>query len=187
MGHPAPQAIVIPRISSIGSDQAYSTLCTAALFFASGRDSPGINSVPPRYPSKVAGNGLRELDRFLNILLDEVAAEAGWSAEDLLLLARIRNTPNKLEKVCLRMNIEAGHDVPLRALGRCRDTLFHCGGVVRRGDDRDAQTLTLGWPNGLGGTVAHVLRIGDQLSLSPADLAWISRFYIHIGDLLRAG
>lgn len=133
------------------------------------------------------GNGLRELDRFLSILLDEIAAEAGWSAEDLVPLARIRNTPNKLEAVCLRMNIDIGQDVRLRALGRCRDALFHCGGLVRRGDHRHAETLTLGWPRDSLQAAPRVLRMGERLSVSPADLAWICAFYVSIGDnLLRS-
>ena len=159
-------------------------MCNGALFFGAGPSSPGSDPGRARYPAKVLGNGLRELDRFLNILLDEVAAGAGWSAEDLAPLARTRNTPNKLAAVSLRMNIPAGHDVRLRALGRCRDTLFHCNGIVRRGDRRHGTTLTLGWPSEARGGLSRELQIGEHLSLSAADLAWICDFYVRIGDSL---
>lgn len=159
-------------------------MCKAALFLGPAPAAQGTDPAQIRYPAKVLGNGLRELDRFLSILLDEVAAEAGWSAEDLAPLARIRNTPNKLAEVSLRMNLHARHDARLRALGRCRDTLFHCGGVVRRGDRRHAQTLTLGWPSETPEGGSRVLRIGERLSVSQADLSWICAFYVRIGDSL---
>ena len=109
---------------------------------------------------------------------------AGWTAEELGPLARTRNTPNKLELICFRMNIEGRPDERLRALGRCRDMLFHCDGVVRRGDHRYATTLTLGWPAGTNEDVSQILQLGDRLSISPADLARICAFYIRIGDSL---
>jgi len=175
---------VISRTTSIGIDQAYRTLCNAALFLGAAPTSPGADPARVRYPAKVLGNGLRELDRFLSVLLDEVAAGTGWSMEDLAPLARIRNTPNKLAAVSLRMDLQDQHDARLRALGRCRDTLFHCGGVVRRGDRRHARTLTLGWPGDMPDGGARVLQIGEHLSLGPADLAWICAFYVRIGDSL---
>ncbi|MBA2932903.1 hypothetical protein HZF05_02220 [Sphingomonas sp. CGMCC 1.13654] len=129
---------------------------------------------------------MRELDRFLNILLDEIAAADGWTVEDLVSLGRIRNTPNKLEAICHHMNIEAKHGARLRALGRCRDALFHCSGVVRRGDRRHTTTLTLGWPSDTAEGVPPVLDLGERLSVSQADLAWICAFYLSIGEnLLR--
>ena len=180
--HPALQAIVIPRTPSIGIDQAHRTLCNAAAFLGAGPPSTDIDPPGVRYPAKVLGNGLRELDRFLSVLLDEIATEAGWNAEDLAPLARLRNTANKLEAVCLRMRMEPRYAARLRALGRCRDMLFHCGGVVRRGDDRHAVTLTLGWPDDRAEGLARVLPIGERLAVSPADLAWVCAFYVRIGD-----
>lgn len=159
-------------------------MCDAASFLGAGRSVSRADPAQANYPAKVLGNGLRELDRFLSILLDEVAAGAGWSADDLAPLARIRNTPNKLAAVSLRMNIHAGHDIRLRALGRCRDTLFHCNGVVRRGDRRHARSLTLGWPSGMHADPSRVLQIGERLPLNAADLAWICAFYVRIGDSL---
>lgn len=174
----------MPRPPSIGVDQAYRTLCNAALFLGSGRPrfSPVTDDDPVR--PKVIGNSLRELDRFLSILLDEIAAEAGWSAADLDLLGRIRNTPNKLQSVCRRLDIGFAEGSRLRALGRCRDTLFHCRGTVRRGDTRDARLLTMGWPaDGLNGAAA-ALAMGDRVHVDQADLTWICAFYVRIGGSL---
>lgn len=134
------------------------------------------------YPAKVIGNGLRELDRFLSVFLDEFAAAGGWTSEDLVSLARIRNTPNKLEAICFRMNTETGHDTRLRALGRCRDALFHCGGLIQRGDHRHSRIFTLGWPGDAAGGAPKVLDLGERFSVSAADLAWICAFYVSIAD-----
>lgn len=175
---------MIAHVPSIGVEQAHRTLLNAARFLGSSLGRPGCAPVEGRHQAKVIGNGLRELDRFLSVLLDELGIAAGWAMADIGSLARIRNTPNKLETICLRMNIEGQHDVRLRALGRCRDALFHCDGVVRRGDCRHTQTLTRGWPSETLGGVSPMLRIGERLVVSPADLAWICAFYVRIGDSL---
>ena len=137
-----------------------------------------------RASPKVTANGLRELDGFLSVLLSELAAADGWSKEDLVSLARTRNTPNKLEALCLRRNEEARHSGRLRALGRCRDALFHSDGVVCRGDDRHAKTLTLGWPGDGCGERPVALGLGERLPLNPVDLAWICDLYVNIADNL---
>ncbi len=133
------------------------------------------------------GNGLRELDRFLSVLLDEVALATGWERAALRRLANVRNTANKFAAVhgWLGRPID---DLPrLRALGRNRDCLFHCNGVVRRGDERRASSMTVGWPIDASsdGTGAR-LALGESLAVSPADLAWVCAFYERIaGDLVE--
>lgn len=173
---------VIAQNHVIGIEQAHLTLLNAARFFG----SPGGAPMEGRYRAKVIGNGLRELDRFLSVLLDELAMAAGWNAADLRALARLRNTSIKLDTVCTRLGIDAVGWESLRALGRCRDALFHCGGTVRRGDTRHAQALTLIWPTGTGGGAGAMIRIGELLSVGPAQLFWVGALYIRIGNDLMA-
>ncbi len=133
------------------------------------------------------GNGLRELDRFLSVLLDEVALAAGWERADLRRLANVRNTANKLGMIHGWLGLPIDDLPRLRALGRSRDCLFHCNGVVRRGDERRASSMTVGWPadaNG-DGTGAR-LALGESLAVSLSDLAWVCAFYERIaGDLVE--
>lgn len=177
----------IARTRSIGIEQAHVTLRNATRFLGSGLGPTGLGPIGGRYRAKVIGNGLRELDRFLSVLLDEVALVLGWEEDDLWRLAGLRNTANKLGLVYDRLGL-ATNDLPrLRALGRCRDCLFHCGGVVRRGDVRHAPVMTVGWPedtrgNGRGMMVA----LGDRLPVELPDLAWICGLYNRIaGDLVE--
>jgi hypothetical protein len=76
----------------------------------------------------------------------------------------------------------------LRALAHCRAMLFHCNGMVRRGDARSATTLTLGWPADADERrAAAILQVGDRLAVSPAELLWVCAFYARIGDALVRG
>ena len=177
----------IPHPRSIGIEQAHRTLCNAARFLGSGLSDAGPTPIDGRYRAKVIGNGLRELDRFLSVLLDEVALAAGWERADLQRLANLRNTANKLGVIHGWLG-RPMHDLPrLRALGRCRDCLFYCNGVVRRGDERRTASMTVGWPADARGDAAGVrLALGENLAVSPADLAWVCAFYDRIaGDLVE--
>jgi hypothetical protein len=132
----------------------------------------------------VIGNGLRELDRFLSILLDEVALSAGLAAMELDEIARMRNTSAKLGIVSEKSGAKIDGSDRLLALSRCRALLFYCGGVVRRGDRRGVEGLTLGWPSDMQGGAAAILQRGDQLVVGPEQLVWICSFYEQLGVLL---
>lgn len=176
---------MIPQIPSIGIERAHRTLRGAADFLGSGLGMSQWTPARGRYRAKVIGNGLRELDRFLNILLDEVALAAGWPSADVRALARLHNTGLKLDAVCLRLGMQRYDQARLRALGRCRATLFYCDGLVRKGDTRHVPSLTMGWPEDTAseGTAAE-LPIGEYLSITGDQIAWICRFYARIGGEL---
>ena len=177
----------IPHPRSIGIEQAHRTLRNGTRFLGSGLSHAGPAPIGGRHRAKVIGNGLRELDRFLSVLLDEVALAVGWERADLQRLANVRNTANKLGAIHGWLGRPSDDLARLRALGRCRDCLFHCNGVVRRGDERRAPGMTVGWPADANGDGAGArLALGERLAVSAADLAWVCAFYERIaGDLLE--
>jgi hypothetical protein len=126
---------------------------------------------------------LRELDRFLSILLDEVAMAAGWHNPALRPILRVRDTARKLDIMSekLGVHIEGAHQ--LRALNRCGNMFSYCDGIARRGDSRSAMRLTLGWPSDPSSQHDHVLR-GDRLTISMSQFASICLFYKSLGDLV---
>jgi hypothetical protein len=132
----------------------------------------------------MVGNGLRELDRFLSILLDEVARSAGWAPIEIDEIARMRNTSTKLDIVSEKSGTRIDGSDRLLALSRCRALLFYCGGVVRRGDRRGIVGLTLGWPSDMQDGAAAILQRGDRMIVGPDQLAWICSFYERLGSLL---
>jgi hypothetical protein len=165
--------------------QAHETLRTGARFFASWLSPSSAASrqggMRHDYRSKAIGNGLRELDRFLNVLIDEVSLHHG--------VARLpgRNTARRVRGLRDVLGVpDRDHD-RLVALGRSRACLFHCNGTVRNGDTRDAATMTLGWPDGAGGTSPRRVALGRKVSLGRADIESIAKFYSGIGDELMQG
>ncbi len=84
--------------------------------------------------AKAIGNGLRELDRFLSLLIDEVAAVVAPAGLDRAAFARQRNTANKLRTIRAAMALPSPDHDRLRTIGRTRDGLFHCAAMVRQGD-----------------------------------------------------
>lgn len=122
--------------------------------------------------AKVIGNGLRELDRFLNLLIDEIAAlHVLPPAFDPPQFARRRNTPAKLRALRSALALPDPDHARLRAIGRTRDCLFHCGGIVRR----------------VGITAEGIeLPLGARLAMHPPELAGICRLYARLGVELAA-
>ncbi|NIJ35285.1 hypothetical protein [Sphingomonas oligoaromativorans] len=179
------KAFVIAHTPSIGIERAHLTLRDAAAFLGSGLGRSQWTPVRGRYRAKMIGNGLRELDRFLNILLDEVALAAGWPSADVRALTRLHNTGLKLDAVCVRLGMQRDDQARLRALGRCRDTLFYCDGRVQRGDTRHMPRLTMGWPEDtISEGAAADLPVGDYLAITADQIAWVCRFYARIGGEL---
>jgi hypothetical protein len=135
-----------------------------------------LPAIDGRYRAKVIGNGLRELDRFLNLLID-----AASNAEGLPVRPGQHNTANKLSAYRAAKSLPNHDDERLRALGRSRDCLFHCGGRVRRGDCRDTMTMTVGWPErpGCDAPLDRVM-VGQQLTVTRGDLDDVCRFYRRI-------
>ena len=104
------------------------------------------------------GNSLRELDRFLNVLIDEVAAAIEPSGLDRVAFAQQRNTANKLRTIRTVMALPSPDDRRLRAIGRDRDCLFHCAEIRRYGDRRTARQTAM-----LPRRLAHAERLTPDL------------------------
>ena len=159
---------------------AYQTLLRGADFLANGigTRAPGISG---RYRAKVIGNGLRELDRFLNLLIDEARRAA-----DLPGAPRQHNTANKLRGWSIFDLSDSDH-ARLRALGRSRDCLFHCEGRVTRGDGRAGTVFSTGWRDrDRPGAPLVRVPIGGMLNLTGDDLADVCSFYRHLAIRLAA-
>jgi len=162
---------------------ASSTLFRGATFLGACLRTPiahdvesGLPAIVGRYRAKVIGNGLRELDRFLNLLID-----AASTAEGLPVRPGQHNTANKLSAYRAAKSLPNGDDARLRALGRSRDCLFHCGGRVRRGDRRDAIAMTVGWPAraGCDAPLDRVM-VGQDVNVTRGDLDDVCLFYRRI-------
>ncbi|WP_380874512.1 hypothetical protein [Sphingomonas sp. DBB INV C78] len=169
---------------------AHATLVRGAAFLGSGLQPNGGDPVAigGTLATKVVGNGLRELDRFLNLLVDEVAVLAAGDIIDTVAFARRRNTAGKIAMIRRSMGLPHPDHERLRAMGRTRDCLFHCGGVVRRASYAGTRTMIAGWPPGTAAAKAPglVLQLGDRLEVTPLDLARACQFYHDIADTIVA-
>ena len=167
---PLPSEMPCPALTA-----ALRTMRRGATFLGNGLALPGAAPIAGRYRARLAGNGLRELDRFLNLLLDAATRVAGLDERP-----GQANTAAKyraLEPIGSRARDDHRR---LLALGRSRACLFYCEGVVRRPDRRGGTTMTMGWPDARGrlGTA----RLGEELSLDAADFDDIARFYRGLAD-----
>jgi hypothetical protein len=169
---------------------ASSTLFRGATFLGACLRAPiahdvesGSPAIAGCYRAKVIGNGLRELDRFLNLLIDAVS-----SAEGLPVRPGQHNTANKLSAYRAAKSLPNHDEGRLRALGRSRDCLFHCGGRVRRGDCRDTMAMTVGWPAraGYDAPLDRVM-VGQDMNVTRGDLDDVCLFYRRIAHDLCGG
>jgi len=166
---------------------ASSTLFRGAAFLGACLRAPiahpiesGSPAIAGRYRAKVIGNGLRELDRFLNLLID-----AASTAEGLPVHPGQRNTANKLSAYRTAKSLPNHDGDRLRALGRSRDCLFHCGGRVQRGDRRGAMAMTVGWPAETGcDAPLDRVTIGQDLTVTRGGLDDVCLFYRRIAHEL---
>ena len=131
---------------------------------------------------RVIGNSLRELDRFLNMLIDEtLVACARPSART------IRNTANKLTAVRSHEPGPMRDHARLMALGRSRTCLLYMSGHVSRGDRSGDTLLTIGWWHESADPETRTLRrvaVGDRLRLSDGEVAEAGAYYVAIADSL---
>lgn len=67
---------------------------------------------------RVTANRMRELDRFLAVMLNEAAGRIGGAAHDAEQFDRISNTSKKLHAVELLMGMAGADHARLRAMGR---------------------------------------------------------------------
>lgn len=160
--------------------RAHATLERGAHFLGQGLAlAPGApRAISGRYRAKVIGNGLRELDRFLCHLVQAVAVVRG-----IALPERERNTANKIARLRRSLALADPDRARLLALGRTRDCLFHCGGMVRRPDMRGGSTMTIAW-HGAGEPVLRRALLGERLEPSASELLEISLYYRALAEQL---
>ncbi len=164
-------------------DRAHRTLERGSRFLGTGlarADQAGPQPIAGRYRAKVVGNGLRELDRFLNVLIGALADAQGRPLPDAQ-----HNTANKLSAFCATLGLD-NHD-RLRALGRSRDCLFHCAGIVRRTDAPGAAAMTVGWwDEGGERPMLRSLELGEELVVTAAQLEEVCLYYAALGQQILA-
>ena len=147
------------------------TLARATAFLGAGHGGPFV--------ARSFANGLRELDRFLSVLIDELASTALPAGIDHARFIRQRNTPNKLRSLRAALGLASPDHERLRAIGRSRDRLFHSAapahgidtasvpGWLRAGglgDERRADRPGSG-PQTLAGELRQICRFYDRLAM----------------------
>ena len=131
---------------------------------------------------RVIGNSLRELDRFLNLLIDETLVACARPAA-----SAIHNTANKLTTVRDHEPAPVRDHARLMALGRSRTCLLYTSGHVSRGDRSGDTLLTIGWWHESADPETRALRrvaVGDRLRLSDGEVAEAGAYYVAIADSL---
>lgn len=171
--------------------RAHATLIAGCAFLL--RTVEARTASPMEIYARLQGNRLRELDRFLSILLDETARAVSGPGHDALGFARLRNTPNKLRLIATMRpgdgtGAMTGIDGRLRAIGRISACLNHCSGVVYAPGVHGDVLLAGGRVGEVAGGFAVLPRslslVSDRLQLTPDTLDAISIFYREIGDRL---
>jgi hypothetical protein len=181
------------------SERAYRTLRNGCLFLdqrAGQRPAPGQGWAIHAH-NRMVGNSLRELDRFLSVLIDDVAGGLDREGHDRRAFARLRNTAYKL-RLLDGMMAPAGHwadrllagDGRLRAIGRLKSCLHDCAGRVHD-VALHKDLLIAGDQAGLGlrrpaatGTVDDCAGGSKRLEIDAQTISAICAFYIEIGDRL---
>lgn len=137
--------------------------------------------------TRMLGNSLRELDRFLSICTDEATRHLDSAALCDPAFARLRNTPRKLCLVEARIGARTSRHVRLRAIGRVRACLHHCSGRIH--DAAIHGDVALAHGSGCGTTPPSGPEQGEsqRLILAGATVVSISNFYREIADDLLAG
>ncbi|MGP7794971.1 hypothetical protein [Sphingomonas sp. CLY1604] len=175
--------------------QAYDTLDRGtrrltALAAASRLADPWPVAGTDRVRIRYIGNCMRELDRFLHILIDELvedavgdAAPASPTPSQLTLAA---TTAGKLGHHATPYRDRAADQFRLHALARTRLCLSHGDGRANRPDRRDGDRMTAGW-FAPASTALRRYAIGERLRPSGHDLIGISAFYRQLADRIVAG
>jgi hypothetical protein len=164
--------------------RAYSTLARGSGFLAQSlrvRAKPGAAGLTGAGGAKVVGNGLRELDRFLNLLLDEAAVTILPPDFDHVAFARRHNVASKIGDLYGLAGLAAPDAGRLRAIGRVRACLHHCRGVVHDPLLWDDLGIAAG-----KGSESRRHDPAERLAVSFGELGRICAFYAQSGDGLVA-
>ncbi|WP_157215867.1 hypothetical protein [Flavisphingomonas formosensis] len=160
--------------------RAYVTLRSGAEFvMAYALGDVGDDGLPSFYRTRMLGNQLRELDRFLSVLTEETALFLGDPGHDGAAFARLRNTANKLRQVRAMMALASGDDERLRAIGRISACLHHCAGRIHAAALRRDVMIA----HGDDGRIAR-FDPASPLRLASLTRIRIGQFYRGIGDML---
>lgn len=131
-----------------------------------------------RLRGRVTGNCLRELDRFLCVLVDEARAARGGNA------ARYnKDTAAKLEALAGAPGEYAKETARLRALRRSFNCLVFTSGLVTRGDQCGERIMSTGWWCDPQQTALRSVAVGEHMDVSAADLMDAAAFYVQIGEI----
>jgi hypothetical protein len=152
--------------------QAHLTLRRAAHTLAATDYAGPVSAAARYYRARSLGNHLRELDRFLRTLIEAITPAPARAA-----LRTARRTGDKLSQLDTGLACSSPR---LDALRGARNCLYYCGGRVRRGDRRHSPLLTLGWPRDR----PRRARLGEELTITQAELADICAFYLELADSL---
>jgi hypothetical protein len=166
-----------------GAAAAHETLARGAAFLAGFADRPVLADGWPqgrhfRTRARFIANCLRELDRFLHGLLDELGASAGHVVRE-----DQRNTANKLRDFSMHPLAALEDQDRLRALGRSSACLIHCDGWVRRPDVSGGAVMTAGWSDPAGDSLRRYA-LGTRLAPGRDELVDVCDFYGALGDRL---
>ncbi|MPT49211.1 MAG: hypothetical protein E2598_12475 [Sphingobium sp.] len=172
--------------ASPGLLHAYETLNSGCAFFIrSAEDQPQSLGPQARYAfHRLMGNRLRELDRFLSVVLDEIVLMSAISGQDALTFSRWRNTARKLAKVEQILRTTTGDAKWLAAIGRICACLHHCGGKIH--DAGLLQDVTMISARAEAGYKVMPPLISEPLMLCPVTIYAIGGFYHILGDRLVA-
>ncbi len=99
-------------------------------------------------------------------------------------LTRQRNTAAKLNHLRTLLKIPNKDDHRLRAIGRARACLHHCGGIVRRPDRSTDNIMTAGWFDSNG--ALQTFALGAVLVFTRRDFDDVCDFYHDIAKALIA-
>jgi len=137
--------------------------------------------------TRMVGNCLRELDRFLSVCMDETALHLDASGPLDSAFPRLRNTPNKLRLVEARIGAMTSRHVRLRAIGRISACLHHCSGHIHDPGLHGDVALA----HGAGWDVMPPMEPPrtemGKLNLTGSTIIRIGAFYREIAEDLLAG
>jgi hypothetical protein len=161
--------------------RAHATLVAGCGFLSRHAPEAAVSGSPwaHKVHDRVTANHLRELDRFLSVLLEEIARTIGGPEHDADRFERANSTARMLRIVERITGTPSDAHLRLRAIGRIAQRL--------RRDQRPAKAHLLasdmllasgGAPSGTGG------QAGGGLRLSREAVQSISIFYRDLGDRL---
>ena len=148
----------------------HATLANACAFLIR-HSAPAHPATPSLIRLRRAGNCLKELDRFLTLLLDACARAGGMAARDLPSFERWTNTAGKLR----RISGSSAETQRLQAIDRLRRTA--CGDERGRPPAMLIKDLAIATSGATSGEK-------PAESLTNAALAAIAEFYLGIGNKL---